>query len=96
MQEADRKAGGFSSNSGLRFQDPKNFKSLRLIKCFLKVHWVQCDKCELWYHLFCIGLKPHDIKEDEDFVCKNCKVDRSEGSSKRRQNDTSASDMDTE
>merc|ERR1719468_1370635 len=61
-----------------------------------QVHWVQCDKCELWYHLFCIGLKPHDIKEDEDFVCKYCKVDRSEGGSKRRQNDTSASDMDTE
>ena len=65
------------------------------LKHSLQVHWVQCDKCELWYHLFCIGLKPHDIKEDEDFVCKNCKVDRSEGS-KKRQNDTSASDMDTE
>ena len=62
-----------------------------------KVHWVQCDKCELWYHLFCIGLKPHDIKEDEDFVCKFCKVDTGEGRSvKKRQNDTSASDMDTE
>ena len=57
---------------------------------------MQCDKCELWYHLFCIGLKPHDIKEDEDFVCKYCKVDTSDGRSKKRQNDTSASDMDTE
>merc|ERR1719186_711563 len=37
-----------------------------------QVHWVQCDMCELWYHLFCIGLKPHNIKEDEDFNCKNC------------------------
>jgi len=37
-----------------------------------QVHWVQCDKCELWYHLFCIGLKPNNIKEDEDFYCKNC------------------------
>ena len=55
----------------------------------LQVHWVQCDKCELWYHLYCIGLKPHDIKEDEDFICKFCK-----GGS-RRQPD-SASDMDTE
>ena len=54
-----------------------------------QVHWVQCDKCELWYHLYCIGLKPHDIKEDEDFICKFCK-----GGS-RRQPD-SASDMDTE
>jgi len=53
-----------------------------------QVHWVQCDKCELWYHLFCIGLKPHDIKEDEDFNCKNCKV--------VKKNEESASDMDTE
>jgi len=37
-----------------------------------QVHWVQCDKCELWFHLFCIGLKPNNIKEDEDFYCKNC------------------------
>ena len=35
-----------------------------------QVHWVQCDKCELWYHLYCIGLKPHNIKEDEDFCCR--------------------------
>merc|ERR1711913_226286 len=60
-----------------------------------QVHWVQCDKCELWYHLFCIGLKPHDIKEDEDFVCKFCKgVSRGGGGScKKPQNDTSASDI---
>ena len=31
---------------------------------------MQCDKCELWYHLYCIGLKPHNIKEDEDFCCR--------------------------
>ena len=41
-------------------------------QCLLQVHWVQCDKCELWYHLFCIGLKPHNIKEDEDFCCRYC------------------------
>ena len=41
-------------------------------QCVLQVHWVQCDKCELWYHLFCIGLKPHNIKEDEDFCCRYC------------------------
>ena len=57
---------------------------------YCQVHWVQCDKCELWYHLFCIGLRPADIKEDEDFNCKTCKPGG------HKQQDSSASDMDTE
>ena len=63
---------------------------------------MQCDECELWYHLFCIGLKPHYIKEDEDFNCKNCVGKH--GSSKRllgkksKNKDRSerGSDMDTD
>merc|ERR1719166_176609 len=53
-----------------------------------QVHWVQCDRCQLWFHLFCIGLKPHDIKEDEDFNCRDCKA----GARK----ESSGSDMDTD
>ena len=49
---------------------------------------MQCDRCQLWFHLFCIGLKPHDIKEDEDFNCRNCKT----GARK----ESSGSDMDTD
>jgi len=67
-----------------------------------QVHWVQCDECELWYHLFCIGLKPHNIKEDEDFNCKNCVGKH--GSTKRlpgkrpkdKERSESGSDMDTD
>ncbi|XP_040580156.1 lysine-specific demethylase 5A [Lepeophtheirus salmonis] len=38
-----------------------------------EVHWVQCDGCEKWFHLHCIGLKPEQVKEDEEFICKDCK-----------------------
>jgi len=68
-----------------------------------QVHWVQCDMCELWYHLFCIGLKPHNIKEDEDFNCKNCvgkhgSTKRSPGKKPKEkvEKSESGSDMDTD
>ena len=45
-----------------------------------QVHWVQCDGCQLWFHLFCIGVRPSQISEEEDFMCGDCegikKVDR--------------------
>merc|ERR1712061_369186 len=41
-----------------------------------EVHWVQCDGCELWLHLHCIGLKPEEVPEDEDFICRDCKPNR--------------------
>ena len=34
---------------------------------------MQCDGCELWLHLNCIGLRPDQVSEDEDFICKDCK-----------------------
>ena len=34
---------------------------------------MQCDGCELWLHLQCIGLKPDQVSEDEDFICRDCK-----------------------
>ncbi|XP_030827948.1 lysine-specific demethylase 5A isoform X2 [Strongylocentrotus purpuratus] len=35
------------------------------------INWVQCDCCEKWYHLLCIGMKQQP-DEDEDFVCRIC------------------------
>ncbi|TRY70876.1 hypothetical protein TCAL_02904 [Tigriopus californicus] len=52
-----------------------------------EVHWVQCDGCELWFHLYCIGLKPEQVSEDEEFICKACKPNRH----KRRKGDSSKS-----
>lgn len=42
----------------------------------MQVHWVQCDGCELWFHLYCIGLKPEQVSEDQDFICKTCKPNK--------------------
>ncbi|KAK3776769.1 hypothetical protein RRG08_058519 [Elysia crispata] len=37
------------------------------------VNWVQCDRCELWFHLLCVGIKAEDIRDDEDYVCFSCR-----------------------
>ena len=37
-----------------------------------QVNWLQCDTCDLWYHLACIGLEQSQVSEEEDFNCKNC------------------------
>lgn len=36
------------------------------------VDWVQCDGCEGWFHYVCVGLRPGDILEDQDYMCRDC------------------------
>ena len=35
---------------------------------------MQCDRCEEWFHLLCIGLGEDEISEHEDYVCYKCKA----------------------
>lgn len=34
--------------------------------------WVQCDKCELWFHLLCIGLGDDEVNDNDDYICFKC------------------------
>lgn len=38
-----------------------------------EVNWVQCDRCEEWYHLLCVGLGTDEVTEDEEYECFKCK-----------------------
>ncbi|XP_033647980.1 lysine-specific demethylase 5A-like isoform X1 [Asterias rubens] len=35
------------------------------------ISWVQCDKCQKWYHLLCIGMT-QEPGDDEEFICRPC------------------------
>lgn len=37
-----------------------------------EVDWVQCDSCEQWFHLVCIGLTSEKAEALESFKCSLC------------------------
>lgn len=37
-----------------------------------EVGWVQCDTCEKWYHLACVGLSPEKAEAMDSYNCKTC------------------------
>ena len=43
------------------------------VLCLGDINWVQCDSCEKWFHLLCIGLGEDEVSETEDYVCFSCK-----------------------
>lgn len=37
-----------------------------------EVGWVQCDVCEKWYHLACVGLSPEKAEAMDSYNCQQC------------------------
>lgn len=37
-----------------------------------EVGWVQCDVCEKWYHLACVGLSPERAEAMDSYNCRLC------------------------
>lgn len=60
----------------LMIDDEDDADNCAAIKCLKptgeEVNWVQCDHCEEWYHLLCVGLGSDEVKEDEDYKCFKC------------------------
>jgi PHD-finger len=38
-----------------------------------EVDWVQCDACQKWFHLVCVGLTKMDVSDDKDYICRTCR-----------------------
>lgn len=38
-----------------------------------EVDWVQCDACQLWFHLLCIGLGKEEVAAVDNFMCIQCR-----------------------
>lgn len=37
-----------------------------------EVDWIQCDSCQLWFHLVCIGLSSEKAEALDSFKCSLC------------------------
>lgn len=37
-----------------------------------EVTWVQCDGCDQWFHLTCVGLKKRQLNTIKDYTCVVC------------------------
>jgi len=42
-----------------------------------EVNWVQCDGCQQWFHLLCVGLAEDEVSENEDYICFQCREKKS-------------------
>lgn len=53
------------------------------IYCLCKQPWggkcmIQCDKCDIWYHAECVGIKESVAKKLDSYVCTECDVESEE------------------
>lgn len=46
-----------------------------------EVGWVQCDDCELWFHLACVGLSSEKAESMDSYHCRLCSKATSETNS---------------
>jgi len=35
--------------------------------------YIQCDKCQTWYHMHCIGITNEEAEAIDEYVCDKCK-----------------------
>lgn len=39
-----------------------------------QISWVQCDVCQQWFHLVCLGLSKEYVERIDTYSCVSCRV----------------------
>lgn len=76
----DSVGGGGGGPSGLeRGGEPGGVGAEDEDQCFMcnmkkQSDWIQCDQCDKWFHIICVGLTPDTIPDQNDkYYCPNCR-----------------------
>ncbi|XP_051525204.1 lysine-specific demethylase 5B-B-like isoform X5 [Myxocyprinus asiaticus] len=72
----ERKAASVSASDVSQSEDSEEDMSLCPAESCLQpegeeVYWVQCDCCNRWFHMMCVGVSA-ELAAEEDYVCVTC------------------------
>lgn len=67
-QEEEEEDGG-----GEEFGDDATCSAAQCIRPMAnEISWVQCDLCQLWFHLLCVGLTTESVRKIDSYNCFSC------------------------
>ena len=77
--DADNLASTASVNEGLDCseeileEDEGECYVLNCLQPFAdQISWVQCDQCQQWYHVTCVGIAWEYVEKLGNYICSNC------------------------
>ena len=76
-----RRTGSGSSNEGLgcseELMEDEEESECSAPQCLQpvadQISWVQCDRCEEWFHLMCVGLTKEYAEQIDTYICTSCR-----------------------
>lgn len=72
----ERKAASVSASDVSQSEDSEEDMTLCPAESCLQpegeeVDWVQCDRCNRWFHMICVGVSA-ELAAEEDYMCVSC------------------------
>ena len=68
LSDDEHEAQGSDSNEDAICSAPQCIRPMAS-----QISWVQCDLCQLWFHLLCVGLTPESVEKIDIYNCCVCK-----------------------
>uniref|UniRef100_A0A673GAZ9 [histone H3]-trimethyl-L-lysine(4) demethylase n=1 Tax=Sinocyclocheilus rhinocerous TaxID=307959 RepID=A0A673GAZ9_9TELE len=68
-KQRERKEASVSASDVSQSEDSE--EDMTQCPCIDRVYWVQCDCCNRWFHMICVGVSA-ELAAEEDYMCVTC------------------------